>query len=86
MNPPVRLSVSPVLDQSADEAAGGRQVEGGAQILERVWSRLERDHLDVQEVGQLDERHLTCESTNQDNKQRVYSFLSNHSEGRSFCL
>lgn len=71
----VHLSVSPVLDQSAEEAAGGRQVEGGAYAAQRVWPWLERDDLDVQEVGQLDERHLTCQTT----KRQNYSYYSkNH--------
>lgn len=57
-----------MLDQLAEEAAGGRQVEGGAHALEGVWSRLECDHLDVQEVGQLDERHFTCRSADKEIK------------------
>lgn len=64
----ISSSVSPVFDQTAEQAAGGRQVEGGAETLKWMWPRLKCDHLDVQKVGQLDERQLTCQSTNQSKK------------------
>lgn len=41
---------SPMLDQAAQEAAGGGQVEGGADPEEGVWPRLKGDDLNVQEV------------------------------------
>lgn len=53
------MCVSPVLDQSADEAAGGRQIKGGAQVTKGVWPGLQRDDLDVEEVSELNECRLT---------------------------
>lgn len=54
------MRASPVLDESAEEAARGRQIKGGAQVAKGVWPGLECDDLDVEEVGELNKRHLTC--------------------------
>lgn len=53
------VCVSPMLDQSAEEAAWGRQIKGRAQVTKGVWPGLECDDLDVEEVGELNERRLT---------------------------
>ena len=58
--------VSPVLDSTAEPATGGGQVEGGAPALQGVWAGLNRNHLDVQQVSQLDKRQFTCQSTHED--------------------